>query len=355
MNSLALSYRDVYLVPRHSTLKSRSEADISVEFLGRKFCAPWLPANMSSVINGDIACWLGENDYPYIMHRFGDNRAFVERANRENWKLISVSVGVKDADKDFLQWVVEKKLRVDWITIDIAHGDSILMEEMINFIRGLKFEKGYGWDIDSYTPKIIAGNVATRDAVEYLYRIGADAVKIGVGGGGNCSTKNVTAFHVPMFTCAQNCSEEIAGMIFSHSRERIHCKINSSCVKKNIPLIIDGGIRESGDIARALVAGGGGNNLVMAGSLFGACLDAPSEPIGDEWGGIVKKKMWGSASARQKGEKKNVEGFISEIPCNGMTYKELYQSLRESLQSSVSYGGGKDLSCFKDVEWVVTK
>jgi len=344
MNSLALSYRDVYLVPRHSILKSRSEADISVEFLGRKFCAPWLPANMSSVINEDIAYWLSENDYPYIMHRFGDNRAFVERANRENWKLISVSVGVKDADKDFLQWVVEKKLRIDWITIDIACGDSILMEEMINFIRGLKFEKGYGWDIDSYTPKIIAGNVATRDAVEYLYRIGADAVKIGVGGGGNCSTKNVTAFHIPMFTCARICSGHVGPI-----------KYQGENCNQNIPLIIDGGIRESGDIARALVAGGGGNNLVMAGSLFGACFDAPSEPIGDECGGIVKKKMWGSASARQKGEKKNVEGFISEIPCNGMTYKELYQNLKESLQSSVSYGGGKDLSCFKDVEWVVVK
>jgi len=345
----ALSYRDVYLVPRHSILKSRSEADISVEFLGRKFAAPWIPANMSSVINENIAHWLSENDYPYIMHRFGDNRAFIERANRENWKLISISVGVKETDKELLQWVVENKLRIDWITIDIACGDSILVEEMIRFIRGLKFELNLEWDgenfcDDSYTPKIIAGNVTTRKAVEDLYHIGADAVKIGVGGGGNCSTKNVTAFHIPMFTCASICSGHVGPI-----------KYQGECCDQNIPLIIDGGIRESGDIARALVAGGGGNNLVMAGSLFGACLDAPSEPIGDEWGGIVKKKMWGSASARQKGEKKNVEGFISEIPCNGMTYKELYQSLRESLQSSVSYGGGKDLSCFKDVEWVVVK
>jgi len=347
MNSLALSYRDVYLVPRHSILKSRSEADISVEFLGRKFAAPWIPANMSSVINENIAHWLSENDYPYIMHRFGDNRAFIERANRENWKLISISVGVKETDKELLQWVVENKLRVDWITIDIACGDSILMEEMIGFIRDLRFKQGYnGWDGDSYSyiPKIIAGNVATRKAVEYLHRVGADAIKIGVGAGGNCSTKNVTAFHIPMFTCARICSGHVGPI-----------KYQGENCNQNIPLIIDGGIRESGDIARALVAGGGGNNLVMAGSLFGACLDAPSEPIGDECGGIVKKKMWGSASARQKGEKKNVEGFISEIPCNGMTYKQLYQNLRESLQSSVSYGGGKDLGCFKGVEWVVTK
>ena len=67
----ALSYRDVYLVPRHSILKSRSEADISVEFLGRKFQSVWIPANMSSVINENIAHWLSENNYPYIMHRFG--------------------------------------------------------------------------------------------------------------------------------------------------------------------------------------------------------------------------------------------------------------------------------------------
>ena len=336
----ALTYQDVYLVPQYGILPSRSSADISVKFLGKKFNAPWIPANMESVINEDIAKWLAFNNYPYIMHRFGDNRKFLQRARAEAWPFVSISVGVKQEDRDLIKDIAESKCRIDWITIDIAHGHSMLMKLMIEHIKTFLPEV-----------KIIAGNVATPEAVYDLATWGADAVKVGVGGGKACTTKDMTGFHVPMFTCALTCAT-YGGNDWSQS---------------SVPLILDGGIRENGDIAKALVAARGVPSLVMAGSLFAACLDAPGEnvteprPMYNDWDTekqhpfiqnvITKKRYHGSASHIQKGERKHVEGIQLEIPCNHMTYSEKYNELKESLSSSVSYGGGKDLSCLANIQW----
>ena len=171
-----------------------------------------------------------------------------------------------------------------------------------------------------------------------------------------------------MFTSALNCADEIRNNYYDFERFGPNGRI---------PLIFDGGIRDNGDIAKALVAGGGGNNLVMAGSLFAACIDAPGENVyseeqkaearraslTEEWYQKhikreflpVAKFYHGSASHIQKGEKKHVEGVQLEIPCNGMTYSEKYQELRESLSSAVSYAGGNSLAAFKNVEWVSVK
>jgi len=348
---LALSYQDVYLKPKYSSLVSRGNADISVNFLGRQFKAPWIPANMESVINEDIAKQLSENGYFYIMHRFLDNRKFLQRTRSEAWKLVSISVGVKESDKDLILDIASSKCRVDFITIDIAHGHSVLVKEMIQFIR-----------TSLPDVKIIAGNVCTPDAVRDLNNWGADAVKVGIAGGQACSTKNMTGFHIPMFTCVKDCFERGGKQMqgFSGMQPTVAA----------IPIIADGGIREHGDIAKALVAGA---TMVMAGSMFAACCDAPGDTIkkivhGGEYyfddegyaqpKFITKhfKRYYGSASAKQKGEHKHVEGFEIEVPCNGLMYSEKYRELTESLQSSVSYAGGKDLTCFNSsIEWISLK
>lgn len=333
------NYSDIYLKPRLGKLPTRADADISVDFLGRKFKAPWLPANMASVLNEDIAKWCSENDYFYIMHRFGDTRAFVEKANKEKWKTISISIGVKEEDKNFLKWWFEAtNYRIDYFTIDIAHGHHLLVKDMIQWIRAYMMKA-----------RIIAGNVCTPEAVKDLASWGADCVKVGIAGGGACSTKNMTGFHVPMFSCGLECCED-----------------------SPVPIILDGGIKENGDIAKALVAGA---TTVMGGSIFAACVDAPGETI-TKWNKLNNeyvdwdylsnklhskqfKRYYGSASKLNKektGQKsEHIEGFEVELPCNGLTYAEKYQQLTESLKSSVSYAGGTDLSEFKYVEWVVVK
>lgn len=359
----SFNYSDIYLVPKYSELKSRSEADISVEFLGKKFNAPWLPANMESVIDEKIARWLSENDYFYIYHRFGDTKQFVHKANQEKWKIVSISLGVKDSDKELIESLLGSAYIIDFVTIDVAHGHSVLVKEMISFIKDLSI-KHPRW----CKPKIIAGNVATPEAVMDLAAWGADAVKVGIAGGAACSTKNQTGFHIPMFSCVKDCS---SATYIDYSRKLFAIEK----VKKNypsynpelpicIPIIADGGIRENGDIPKSLVAGA---TMVMAGSIFAACIDAPGENVlgikfksgaqlnDTGYTTVVAKRYHGSASAKQKGERKHVEGFEVEIPCNNLTYSEKYQELSESLKSAVSYAGGKNLNVFKGVSVVTIK
>lgn len=355
----ALGYGDISLVPRYSELRSRSAADISVDFLGRRFKAPFVPANMPAVIDEKIAHWLSENDYFYIYHRFGDTEKFVRSANAANWKTISISIGVSEKDRDLILFFAMFGVRIDFITIDVAHGHHILVKEMIKYIRDTYDH--FFLLVGAVCPKIIAGNVATYEAVRDLYSWKADGIKVGVAGGRACDTRGSTAFHVPMFSCARNCS-----------------------IDPKIPLIIDGGVREPGDFSKALVACRDTEQaMAMAGSIFAACIDSPCENIYTKTyedfqvGGVVSdgfghittssvklpvgqkltnKRYYGSASKLNKEKSgqpiKHVEGFDIDIPCNGLTIAEKYEELSQALKSSISYAGGHNLDAFSKVSYI---
>ena len=98
-----LQYSDVCLVPNYSECSSRSDASTSIVLGGQQFKLPVIPANMKSVINEDIARWMSDERYFYVMHRFNiDLLDFIILANEEDWQTISISIGVKDDDIDFL-------------------------------------------------------------------------------------------------------------------------------------------------------------------------------------------------------------------------------------------------------------
>ena len=189
------NYSDITLIPNYFDGVSRSTLDTSTEFLGWKFKLPVVPANMSCVIDEKIAFELSQNDYFYIMHRFTEagNLALLKRMNDENWKLKSISVGVKEEDKKFVADASSANLKVDFITIDIAHGHSVLMKEMIAFIRVMYPDV-----------KIIAGNVCTNFGAWDVYSWGADCVKVGIAQGGACSTFGKTGFGLGMVETIQN-------------------------------------------------------------------------------------------------------------------------------------------------------
>jgi GMP reductase len=312
-----LSYQDVFLKPQYSKYHSRSEADVSVKLGNKTFVTPVIPANMKCTIDQRLALWMSENDYFYVMHRFNanhydtpntDNINFIEKANEDKWKTISISLGVKDEDKDLVEYCIKKNLRIDYITIDIAHAHSIRMKEMLAYLIRM-----YRSDICSVEqPFIIAGNVATPAAVVDLENWGADAVKVGIAQGDACTTYGQTGFGLPMFSCMLECS---------------------AAARK--PLIADGGIRMNGDIAKAIRAGG---TMVMAGSVFAACIDSPAETV--EKGDKKYKQYFGSASAINKGKNVHVEGRLVSLECNGFTYNQKLNEMTESLQSSMSYAGG---------------
>jgi GMP reductase len=118
-------------------------------------------------------------------------------------------------------------------------------------------------------------------------------------------------------------------------------------LSKRIPIIADGGVTCNGDIAKALA---GGADLVMAGGLFACCSDSPSHST--EINGMLHKAYYGSASFENKRTRTHIEGTLKNIPSSGMNLKAKLVEIEEDLKSAISYGGGKDLTCFKDVKYI---
>ena len=314
MKETALHYKDICLIPRKSHLTSRKEADTKVNFLNNTFKLPIIPSNMKCVIDEKRAEWMSDNNYFYIMHRFDDTLKFIRDYHHINH--LSISVGVQKSDYELINTIAEYSLLgdKDYITIDIAHGHSQLMKDMIDFI----VEK-------LPLVNLIAGNVATPEAYEDLVEWGADAVKVGIGGGSACSTKNKTGFTYPMYSCVKNIHE---------------FKIKNGI---DVPIIADGGIREHADIVKAIHAGA---DMVMAGGLFSRLIDSPAEIVDGH------KVYFGSASQFNKGEYKHVEGLKKTLELDTMTYADKLKEIEQDIQSAISYAGGYVLDDIQHAECV---
>ena len=311
-------YDDIQLVPNKCIIKSRSEADTSVKFGPKTFKIPVVPANMESVIDEDLAIWLAQNDYYYVMHRFQpeDRADFVKRMH-DRGLFASISVGIKDSEYDFIDRLKSEHLVPEYITIDVAHGHSDYVIKMIRYIKQQLPESF-----------LTAGNVATPEAVRELENAGADATKVGVGPGKACITKLKTGFGTGGWQLAA-------------------LRLCSKAASK--PLIADGGIRHNGDIAKSVRFGA---SMVMIGSLLAGHQESPGNLITID--GKRYKQYWGSASEVQKGAYRNVEGKQMLVPFRG-SIKDTLLEMQEDLQSSISYAGGRDLKSITKVDYVVVK
>lgn len=308
------SYDDICLRPKYSELQTRKDANTSTTFLGQKWRLPVIPANMQDVISWDIADALQLNNYFYIMHRFEGANLNIPAKTLEGMdtKLFSISLGVNDESKREFDTLIDNGVIPDVITIDVAHGHHKKVKEMIEWFRPQKSKKKL--------LHIIAGNVATADGYKFLCDLGVDAVKVGIGGGSICSTRYKTGFHIPTAYSVWDCATN---------------------GDRDIPIIADGGAKHFGDVAKSLVLGA---DMVMSGRWFAECLDSPARI---EHG---KKIYRGSTSYEAKGHNNHVEGQTIEIS-QGCTYADRLFEIQQALQSSISYAGGKDLSCFNSVEW----
>ncbi|WP_010530237.1 GMP reductase [Lentibacillus jeotgali] len=311
-------YEDIQLIPAKCVVNSRSECDTTITFGGHTFNLPVVPANMQTIIDERIARHLAENNYFYVMHRFEpETRIDFIRDMQENGLIASISVGVKENEYEFIQQLANRKLTPEYITIDIAHGHS---EAVINMIRHIK----------KYLPEsfIIAGNVGTPEAVRELEHAGADATKVGIGPGKVCITKLKTGFGTGGW--------QLAALKW--------------CAKAaSKPIIADGGIRTHGDIAKSIRFGA---SMVMIGSLFAGHEESPGKTI--EENGKRYKEYFGSASEFQKGEKKNVEGKKMYVEHKG-SLNDTLAEMKQDLQSAISYAGGKELHAIRYVDYVVVK
>ncbi len=307
-------YDNILLLPRKCRVESRSECDAGVELGGRKFRLPVVPANMKTVVDESICEWLAQNNYFYVMHRFDlDNVEFVARMHGKGL-YASISLGVKKPDYDTVDQLVARGLVPEYITIDIAHGHSDNVKNMIIYLKE-KMPASF----------VIAGNVATPEAVIDLENWGADATKVGVGPGKVCITKLKTGFGTGgwQLSAVKWCA-------------RVATK----------PIIADGGIRSHGDIAKSIRFGA---SMVMIGSLFAGHEESPGKTV--EVDGEMFKEYYGSASDFNKGEYKHVEGKRILEPIKGRLADTLIE-MEQDVQSSISYSGGKKLMDIRKVNYV---
>lgn len=241
---------------------------------------------------------------------------------------VAAAVGVgDDADER-----VEKLIHagVDVIVVDTAHGHSVGVIDRVSRIK-----KQY---TDS---QVIAGNIATGEAALDLVDAGADAVKVGIGPGSICTTRIIAGVGMPQITAIQAVSQALNSM--------------------EIPLVADGGLRFSGDIAKALAAGG---NVVMVGSLLAGSEETPGDIVLYQGRSYKLYRGMGSLGAMQKGSRdryfqqhtKNPdklvpEGIEGRVPFKGSMSNIIHQ-LMGGLRASMGYTGSADLDQLKTAKFV---
>ena len=276
---------------------------------------------MECVINDSIAYKLAKSGHFYVHSRFHKNITGFSKTMIKEGLPLSISLGVNKKDYEAVEDLYSQYLQPNYLTIDIAHGHSVKMEKMLTWIR----------TTFPTPPFIIAGNVSTPEGVRDLEAWGADCIKVGIGPGSACTTYAATGFGS-------------RGMQAS-----VIAECSAARTKPTTMIMADGGVKDPGDIAKCLVLGA---DLVMAGGMFSGLVDSPGRIVrGND--GKNYKEFWGSASVYQAGKKNRIEGTKKRVPYKDCSILEEFQYIRECLQSAVSYGGGTDLSCFKEVRYVV--
>jgi IMP dehydrogenase len=243
--SRGLTFDDVLIVPAKSEVRSRRDPSLRTQ-LTKKITieTPVLSANMDTVTESDMAIAMNNLGGIGILHRFASIESqvqFVQQVKSSGAKNISASIGVNDDYKERAHALV--KAGVNILTIDIAHGHSVAMMDVMKWLK------------DSFSDtEIIAGNMATPEAAHDLIQAGADAIKVGIGPGSMCTTRIITGCGVPQLTAIALCAEVAQ--------------------EYSVPVIADGGIRTSGDMVKAFAAGA---SSVMLGSMLAGTIETPGE------------------------------------------------------------------------------
>jgi len=237
--------------------------------------------------------------------------------------IVGAAVGVRDKEMRRVEAVLQAG--ADCVVVDIAHGDSNLEVEMIRTIR-----KHYP------TVQIIGGNVATADGTKRLIDAGVDCVKVGVGPGSICITRIVAGSGVPQLTAVIECAE--------------------AARDAGIPIIADGGVRQPGDVAKAIAAGA---QTVMIGSMLAGTDESPgmimtrrghrykaSRGMASREATIDRNRKEGNDLTQEEIEEYVAEGVEAAVPYRGKT-REVLTQLVGGLQSGMSYSGAQTVEDFQ--------
>jgi IMP dehydrogenase len=295
-----LSFDDVLLLPQRGVLTKRAEADIST-YLAKdlKLYVPIISAPMQSVTEDAMATAMWDADAYGITHRFqspmDQAKYFLREAEKGVRCTAGAALGVNEGYERY-DTLYDSGCRV--FCIDIAHAHHTVVK---SFVAGMS---RYGDEI------LIAGNVATSEGTHFLLNLEVDAIKVGIGPGAACTTREVTGFGVPQLTAIMNVFDVV------------------NRVNPEVRIIADGGIRTSGDIVKALAAGA---DTVMLGRLLAGANESPHPGL-----------YWGMASRRVNSHRAP-EGVEGAVPRTGPVEDTLKQ-LAWGIKSGISYSGGRNLN-----------
>jgi IMP dehydrogenase len=341
MRRQALTYDDIQLVPSFSNVISRKNISLFTSVSKNyHLCTPFVASCMDTVCESRMAMKMADAGAVGCIHRFltiedqcievARVAAHMVQHNLQNkwlslsadWKEtfsipVMAAVGVNGDFTERAAALVQAGANI--ILIDVAHGHHELVKQAIAKLKSI---------LPSHID-IIAGNIASAQAAQDLESWGADGLRVGVGGGSLCTTRLKTGFGVPNVTCL----EDIRAVT-------------------SLPVMADGGIRGSGDIAKALALG---SQCIMLGSLIAGTKEAPGAII-EKNNGLFKRYR-GAASLETKTahgqEQRNVEGESTVIPFKGGV-KFVLQGLLDGVRSALSYGGANNINEFKPDYVLVT-
>ena len=318
----ALTFDDVTLAPNYSEiLPSQTNTSIKLsKYLSLKI--PILSSAMDTVTEAKMAIAVGEKGGIGVIHRNLSVKKQIQEIRKTKSKslLVGAAVGANSDEHKRAEQILKENL--DLIVVDTAHAHSKKVSNIIKKIIKIKPKK----------TTLCAGNIATKEAAKFLIKLGVDIIKVGIGPGSICTTRLVAGIGVPQLSAILN--------------------VRKGLKNSRVSIIADGGIKFSGDIAKALAAGA---DAVMVGSLFAGTDQAPGKIIKKNGKYFKSFRGMGSIGAMNKGsadryfqnKQKNASKYVPEgvegfVKYKGKVDKIIYQ-LVGGLKSSMGYLGSKNI------------
>ena len=318
----ALTFDDVTLAPKYSEILP-SEVDTSVSLTKNfKLKIPLLSSAMDTVTESKMAIAIAKAGGIGVIHRNLDVKKQIleiQKVKRQKL-LVGAAVGAGPTELERAKAIIKEG--VDLIVVDTAHGHTKKVGEIIKFINKIRNNK----------TALCAGNIATPEAAKYLIKLGVDIIKVGIGPGSICTTRLVAGIGVPQLSAILS--------------------VRNGLKDKNVKIISDGGIKYSGDLAKAFAAGA---DAVMIGSLFAGTDEAPGKLIKKNGKLFKSFRGMGSVGAMNKGsadryfqtKQKDASKYVPEGVEGFAKYKgdvgNIIYKLIGGLRSSMGYLGSKEI------------
>ncbi len=323
----ALTFDDVTLTPKYSEVLP-SEVDTSIKLTeSLKLRIPLLSSAMDTVTESRMAVAIAKAGGLGVIHRNLDIKNQILEIQKVKKQKLLVGAAVGAGINEFKRAKAILKENVDMIVVDTAHGHTKKVSEIIKFIKKKKNKK----------TALCAGNIATPEAAKFLLKLGVDVIKVGIGPGSICTTRLVAGIGVPQLSAILS--------------------VRNGIKNNNVKIISDGGIKYSGDLAKAFAAGA---DAVMIGSLFAGTDETPGRLIKRNGKLFKSFRGMGSVGAMNKGsadryfqsKQKDISKYVPEGVEGFAKYKgkvsNVIFKLIGGLRSSMGYLGSKQIKYLRD-------